>query len=121
MHKSRGFKIRWVTPIQHGRLHSLRTETKLMTRFGTSTRTCCAIVVAMHWRIRGTIPGSFKITSGTRVCSIRCGIRARRRLRVLRDQAMDMGGEPVTFLNQDLHIIHHQAEACLNQRRLQAP
>jgi hypothetical protein len=46
---------------------------------------------------------------------------ARRRLRELHDQAMDMGGEPVTFLNQDLHIIHHQAAACLNQRRLQAP
>jgi hypothetical protein len=46
---------------------------------------------------------------------------ARRRLRELSNQAMAMGGEPVTFLNQDLHLIHHQADACLNQRRLQAP
>jgi len=45
---------------------------------------------------------------------------ARLRLRELSHQAMDIAGEPVTFLNVQLHVIHHQADACLQQRDLQA-
>lgn len=44
---------------------------------------------------------------------------ARQRLREFRDQALEMAGEP-TFLNIELHVIHHQSDACLQQRDLKA-
>ncbi|MGH9895354.1 MAG: LamG-like jellyroll fold domain-containing protein, partial [bacterium] len=44
---------------------------------------------------------------------------ARRRLRELRDQALEMAPEPM-FPNPGLHVIHGQADACLQQRDLQA-
>ncbi len=45
--------------------------------------------------------------------------QARQSLRDLRDKALEMAGEP-TFLNMQLHAIHHHSDACLQQRDLEA-